>query len=175
MVLQFVLNKTTTVHFPNDRWYFRDPFNGAIWIQEIPGNSDHFRIGIDELLVYRSGEVKKITVRSVNTKVKQGSSLMRIESDKPGCCGSMFVISLGAPADLTIERKNPLLETNIEEILHNCYTSGWLLEVVGMIKRQKPNFSQKAILVEPQNENVLRKTIYSELRNLKLIPLGLNV
>ena len=174
-MLQFILNKTTTLHFPTDRWYFRDPFNGAIWIKELSEKPNHFRVGIDELLVYRSGNVKEIILRSLNAKVKQYSSLIRIESDKPGCCGSLFLTTLSSPYDLLIEKKNSLVETNIEQVLNNCYTSGWLLEVEGTIEKQKPAFSSKQVLIEPYNENLLRKTIYSELRSLKLIPLGLNI
>jgi hypothetical protein len=86
--LSFITKLKFKIEFKTDRWYYITN-SEILWLKK--NESEVFSIGTDSLTLFGSGNVNKISFRPLGSSIDAEKPIFRVETDKPGCCGSLLL------------------------------------------------------------------------------------
>ena len=170
-MIDFKLKDNTILSYSTEKYYYFHNYSG-IWLKEKADSV--FEIGIDPLTRYRAGHIQKIVFRKINIVIEANKPILRVESNKPGCCAGIFVETIFTPWKIEILSKFDLTleDLNINE-RHVITDSPPLYRVKSynispFQQLPKNHLSSISILIPPNSVSLLKKRVMVSLKKLNL-------
>jgi glycine cleavage system H lipoate-binding protein len=169
--LSFITKSKFEIKFKTDRWYYITN-SEVLWLKK--NDSEVFSIGTDTLTLFRSGNVNKISFRPIGSFIDAEKPIFRVETDKPGCCGSLLLKTLFTPWKMEIVEVNEELRRDFSLIQNFPFSTGWVYKgkVLESYSTKGKVKSKKGILIPPFSEEILFKEIRQILIKNSLISTG---